>query len=50
MAGLLSWMLEGRDRAERDRARAALLATLREHERPDGVAFGSAAWLVTARR
>jgi SAM-dependent methyltransferase len=50
MAGLLSWMLEGRDRAERDRARAALLATLREHEGPDGVAFGSAAWLVTARR
>ena len=50
MAGLLSWLLDGRDAAERDRARAALLATMRAHHGPDGVAFGSAAWLVTATR
>jgi hypothetical protein len=43
-------MLDGRDAAERDRARAALLATMQAHDGPDGVAFGSAAWLVTARR
>jgi SAM-dependent methyltransferase len=50
MAGLLSWMLDGRDDAAREHARAALLATMRAHDGPDGVAFGSAAWLVTARR
>ena len=50
MAGLLSWMLDGRDAAERDRARAALLATMQAHAGPDGVTFGSAAWLITARR
>ena len=50
MVNLLSWMLDGRYAAERDRARAALLATMRTHDGPDGVAFSSAAWLVTARR
>jgi SAM-dependent methyltransferase len=50
MAGLLSWLLDGRDAAERDRARAALLATMRAHDGPEGVTFGSAAWLVTATR
>jgi SAM-dependent methyltransferase len=50
IADLLSWMLDGRDPEEQARARAALLATLRAHHGPAGVAFGSAAWLVTARR
>ena len=50
MAGLLSWMLDGRDAADRERAHAALLATMQVHLGPDGVAFGSAAWLVTAIR
>jgi len=50
MAGLLSWLLDGRDPAEREQARAALLATMQAHDGPDGVAFGSAAWLVTADR
>lgn len=50
MAGLLSWLLDGRDPAEREHARAALLATMRAHGGPDGVAFGSAAWLITADR
>ncbi|MDT7581718.1 MAG: hypothetical protein QOK35_2982 [Pseudonocardiales bacterium] len=49
LAGLLSWLFDGGGPAERDRARAALLATMRAHDGPDGVAFGSAAWLVTAK-
>jgi SAM-dependent methyltransferase len=47
MAELLGWLLDGRDAA---RARAALLDTMRAHDGPDGVTFGSAAWLVTAIR
>jgi SAM-dependent methyltransferase len=48
MARLLSWMLDGRSPAECDEARSRLLATMQAHDGPDGVAFGSAAWLVTA--
>jgi SAM-dependent methyltransferase len=47
MAGLLGWLLDGRDA---DAARAALLAVMQSHDGPDGIAFGSAAWLVTAAR
>jgi SAM-dependent methyltransferase len=47
MAELLGWLLDGRDA---DEARAALLDTMRAHDGPDGVTFGSAAWLVTAIR
>jgi SAM-dependent methyltransferase len=47
MATLLGWLLDGRDA---DAARASLLATMQAHHGPDGVAFGSAAWLVTAVR
>jgi SAM-dependent methyltransferase len=47
MAGLLGWLLDGRDA---EAARAALLATMQAHEGADGVTFGSAAWLVTAVR
>lgn len=47
MADLLGWLLDGRDA---DEARASLLATMQAHDGPDGVAFGSAAWLVTAVR
>ncbi len=50
LADLLGWMADGREPAERARARAALLATMQAHHGPDGVAFGSAAWLVTASR
>ena len=50
MVGLLGWMLDDRDAAGRDRARSALLTTLQAHAGPDGVALGSAAWLVTAGR
>ncbi len=47
MADLLGWLLDGRDA---DAARAALLATMQAHAGPDGITFGSAAWLVTAVR
>ena len=50
LVGLLAWMLDGRSADERDRARAELLDALRDHHGPDGVTFGSAAWLVTATR
>lgn len=48
--GLLGWMLEGRTPAEWAQASDALRTILEAHEGPDGVALGSAAWLVTARR
>jgi SAM-dependent methyltransferase len=47
MADLLGWLLDGRDAAE---ARGVLLDTMRAHEGPVGVTFGSAAWLVMAVR
>jgi SAM-dependent methyltransferase len=50
MADLLSWLYADRDAAGRDRARAALLAAMEAHDGPDGVAFGSAAWLIRAVR
>ncbi|MGY1824098.1 class I SAM-dependent methyltransferase [Geodermatophilus sp. SYSU D00079] len=48
--GQLGWLLEGLDAADRERARESLRASLTAHETGDGVAYGSAAWLVTARR
>ena len=47
--GLLGWMLDGLDSAGQDQARRALRATIETHIGADGVTFGSAAWLVTAR-
>ncbi|MGQ0480534.1 MAG: class I SAM-dependent methyltransferase [Pseudonocardia sp.] len=44
------WLLDDLDPAGRDAASAALRATMRAHETADGVLFGSAAWIVTARR
>jgi hypothetical protein len=44
------WMLESQDSSARRRARGALRTTLEQHLTPDGVAFRSAAWLITARR
>ncbi|MGY1615452.1 class I SAM-dependent methyltransferase [Geodermatophilus sp. SYSU D00691] len=48
--GLLGWLLDGLDAERRAQAEAALRRTVEEHTGPDGVEFGSAAWLVTARR
>lgn len=48
--GLLGGLLRDADEATRDRGRADLAATMRAHATPDGVLFGSAMWVVTARR
>jgi hypothetical protein len=48
VAGLVSWMLDGLDDAARAGALDALHRTMHAHHTPEGVAFRSAAWLVTA--
>jgi SAM-dependent methyltransferase len=48
--GLNKGMLADVDGATRTRAVEALSQTMREHEGPDAVTFGSATWLVTATR
>lgn len=50
IGGLLAWMLQDLDEASTRRALHALHRTMADHEGPDGVLFGSAAWLVTALR
>ncbi|MGW8992964.1 class I SAM-dependent methyltransferase [Streptomyces zhihengii] len=50
VSGMLGWMLEELDEAGRARALATLRADLEAHAAPDGVRFGSAAWVVTATR
>jgi SAM-dependent methyltransferase len=46
MAELLGWLIGD----DPDAARAALLGVMQAHEGPEGITFGSAAWLVTAAR
>jgi SAM-dependent methyltransferase len=46
----LGWLLEELDAAGRDQALGSLRASLTAHRTGDGVAYGSAAWLVAARR
>lgn len=48
--GLSGWMADGLDEAGRARALAALRRSIEAHATPDGVVYGSAAWVVTARR
>jgi SAM-dependent methyltransferase len=48
--GLLGWMLDGLDGADRAGALDALRTAMTEHETDQGVVFGSAMWLVTAVR
>ena len=48
--GLARGMLKDLDEAGRRRALDALRATMAAHAGRDGVAFGSAAWLISARR
>jgi SAM-dependent methyltransferase len=50
LLGVLGWMLPADDPAARARAIAALRASLHDHHGPDGVRYGSAAWLVTGCR
>ena len=48
--GFLGWLLDGLDDAGRAEARGRLRVSLEEHRDGDQVAYGSSAWLVTARR
>jgi SAM-dependent methyltransferase len=50
LLGQAGWMLEGLDATGRERALGALRDSLAAHESADGVTYGSASWLVTARR
>jgi hypothetical protein len=47
---LLAWTVRDLDPAAAATAVERLRNLLRDHETPHGVAFGSAAWLITARR
>jgi SAM-dependent methyltransferase len=48
--GLMAWMLRDLDDDGRHRAREALRSTMDAHATPDGVLFGSSAWIISARR
>lgn len=48
--GLMGWMLQDLDVGSRARAEAQLGATMAAHATVEGVRFGSAAWVITARR
>jgi SAM-dependent methyltransferase len=48
--GLLSWMLREADESTRRRGIDDLHRATIDHDTRDGVVFGSAAWLITARR
>lgn len=50
LRGLFAWLLDELPDDERDAAVDRLRQSLAEHAGPDGVDFGSAAWLVTARK
>jgi hypothetical protein len=50
MSDLLGWMVRDWDPAARHQAMDRLRRLLVRHESPDGVTFGCAAWLITARR
>jgi hypothetical protein len=47
---LFGWMVRDLDPGAAKRAFGRMRQVLRSHETADGVAFGSAAWLITARR
>ena len=48
--GIVEGMTHDLDDDDTARALAAVHAVLKDHETPDGVLIGSAAWLITARR
>ena len=49
LLGLLGWMVADQEPTRRAACIDALRTTLAAHESTDGICFGSAAWLVTAR-
>jgi SAM-dependent methyltransferase len=50
ISGVAGWMADGLDDDGRARALADLRRRIEAHAGPDGVEFGSATWLLTARR
>jgi SAM-dependent methyltransferase len=48
--GQLGWLLTGLDENSRHAALTKLMHTMQDHETPAGVQFGSAMWLIRARR
>ena len=48
LSASLGWMMAGLDDSERRQALDNLRTALAAHETADGVALGSAAWLITA--
>lgn len=48
--GQLGWLLTGLDENSRHAALTKLMHTMQDHETPAGVQFGSAIWLIMARR
>lgn len=49
LSELFAWMMQGLEGSDRSTALEKLRATLGAHETADGVAYDSAAWLITAR-
>lgn len=50
LRGLFAWLVEERTPDEREAAFERLQESVAAHAGPDGVQFGSSAWLITARR
>lgn len=48
--GIVEWLIRDLDLPSRAEALARLRAAVEAHEQPGGVAFGSSAWLITARQ
>lgn len=48
--GQLGWLVADLDETSRQAALAELLRTMQEHETDEGVRFGSAMWLISAKR
>ena len=48
--GQLGWLIADLDETRRRAALLALMQTMQEHESSEGVQFGSAMWLISARR
>ena len=48
--GIVKGLSEGLDEVARADAHEKLKAALRSHETPEGVRFGTAVWLITARK
>lgn len=48
--GVLGWLVAPLDTPTRETALEALRTSLEAHQTPDGIAYGSSAWLITSQR